>query len=404
MYPRKLNLTYRSVIRGCGSLLLLLLGFPLLLPGQERSALEEERKKILSGIQKLNTRLEQTRADKQELLESYALMRVQQERRQLLLDNLDRELVLADSLLAIVEDEICRVDTEIAGLDAAYGALARNAFRLRLNKHLRAFVLSAVSINDLLRRIRYLRTYEEYRKKQARLLLDKQQELSRLVEVRQQQRREKAIFLETIRDQKALMEEALAKQDLLVAQMQKSEKDLLLAIRQQESARKKLDGLIAGVIRTSSAKLPASGSVSSDRNIPFARAKGKLAWPVSEGMVLRKFGEQSHPTLKRVKIVNNGIDIESSGGQVVTGVFAGEVVGVQFVPGFEQTVIVRHDNFYTVYSNLSEVSVQRGTKVGAGAKLGTLAVQKPVLHFEIWRDKKRLDPLQWLGPEIKKQF
>jgi len=385
-------------------LLLLLLGFPLLLPGQERSALEEERKKILSGIQKLNTRLEQTRADKQELLESYALMRVQQERRQLLLDNLDRELVLADSLLAIVEDEICRVDTEIAGLDAAYGALARNAFRLRLNKHLRAFVLSAVSINDLLRRIRYLRTYEEYRKKQARLLLDKQQELSRLVEVRQQQRREKAIFLETIRDQKALMEEALAKQDLLVAQMQKSEKDLLLAIRQQESARKKLDGLIAGVIRTSSAKLPASGSVSSDRNIPFARAKGKLAWPVSEGMVLRKFGEQSHPTLKRVKIVNNGIDIESSGGQVVTGVFAGEVVGVQFVPGFEQTVIVRHDNFYTVYSNLSEVSVQRGTKVGAGAKLGTLAVQKPVLHFEIWRDKKRLDPLQWLGPEIKKQF
>ncbi len=404
MYPRKLNLTYRSVIRGCGSLLLLLLGFPLLLPGQERSALEEERKKILSGIQKLNTRLEQTRADKQELLESYALMRVQQERRQLLLDNLDRELVLADSLLAIVEDEICRVDTEIAGLDAAYGALARNAFRLRLNKHLRAFVLSAVSINDLLRRIRYLRIYEEYRKKQARLLLDKQQELSGLMEVRQQQRREKAIFLETIRDQKALMEEALAKQDLLVAQMQKSEKDLLLAIRQQESARKKLDGLIAGVIRTSSAKLPASGSVSSDRNIPFARAKGKLAWPVSEGMVLRKFGEQSHPTLKRVKIVNNGIDIESSGGQVVTGVFAGEVVGVQFVPGFEQTVIVRHDNFYTVYSNLSEVSVQRGTKVGAGAKLGTLAVQKPVLHFEIWRDKKRLDPLQWLGPEIKKQF
>jgi murein DD-endopeptidase MepM/ murein hydrolase activator NlpD len=385
-------------------LLLLLLGFPLLLPGQERSALEEERKKILSGIQKLNTRLEQTRADKQELLESYALMRVQQERRQLLLDNLDRELVLADSLLAIVEDEICRVDTEIAGLDAAYGALARNAFRLRLNKHLRAFVLSAVSINDLLRRIRYLRTYEEYRKKQARLLLDKQQELSGLIEVRQQQRREKAIFLETIRDQKALMEEALAKQDLLVAQMQKSEKDLLLAIRQQESARKKLDGLIAGVIRTSSAKLPASGSVSSNRNIPFARAKGKLAWPVSEGMVLRKFGEQSHPTLKRVKIVNNGIDIESSGGQVVTGVFAGEVVGVQFVPGFEQTVIVRHDNFYTVYSNLSEVSVQRGTKVGAGAKLGTLAVQKPVLHFEIWRDKKRLDPLQWLGPEIKKQF
>lgn len=404
MYPRKLNLTYRSVIRGCGSLLLLLLGFPLLLPGQERSALEEERKKILSGIQKLNTRLEQTRADKQELLESYTLMRVQQERRQLLLDNLDRELVLADSLLAIVEDEICRVDTEIAGLDVAYGALARNAFRLRLNKHLRAFVLSAVSINDLLRRIRYLRTYEEYRKKQARLLLDKQQELSGLIEVRQQQRREKAIFLETIRDQKALMEEALAKQDLLVAQMQKSEKDLLLAIRQQESARKKLDGLIAGVIRTSSAKLPASGSVSSNRNIPFARAKGKLAWPVSEGMVLRKFGEQSHPTLKRVKIVNNGIDIESSGGQVVTGVFAGEVVGVQFVPGFEQTVIVRHDNFYTVYSNLSEVSVQRGTKVGAGAKLGTLAVQKPVLHFEIWRDKKRLDPLQWLGPEIKKQF
>lgn len=394
---------YRSVIRGCVSVAFLLLFFPLLVAGQERAALEAERKRILSGIRQLNTKLQQTRADKRELLETHALMVAQLESRQQLLDNLSQELYLADSLLAIVEDEICVVDMEISGLDAAYGALARNAFRLRLNKDLHAFVLSAVSINDLLRRIHYIRRYEQYRKKQARSMLEKQEVLSGLIQSRQKQREEKAVVLETIRDQKVLMEEELAKQDLLVAQIQKNEKDLLRAIDKEEESRKKLDGLIAGVIsRSSAATAPKAAAASG--NTAFARSRGKLSWPVSEGFVLRKFGKQKHPTLRRVQVVNNGVDIESTGGRSVVGIFAGEVVGVQFVPGYDNTVIIRHDNFYTVYSNLSEVLVERGAKLGAGAKLGSLSAQKPVLHFEIWQDKTRLDPLLWLSPETKKQF
>ena len=394
---------YRSVIRGCVSVAFLLLFFPLLVAGQERAALEAERKRILSGIRQLNTKLQQTRADKRELLETHALMVAQLESRQQLLDNLSQELYLADSLLAIVEDEICVVDMEISGLDAAYGALARNAFRLRLNKDLHAFVLSAVSINDLLRRIHYIRRYEQYRKKQARSMLEKQEVLSGLIQSRQKQREEKAVVLETIRDQKVLMEEELVKQDLLVAQIQKNEKDLLRAIDKEEESRKKLDGLIAGVIsRSSAATAPKAAAASG--NTAFARSRGKLSWPVSEGFVLRKFGKQKHPTLRRVQVVNNGVDIESTGGRSVVGIFAGEVVGVQFVPGYDNTVIIRHDNFYTVYSNLSEVLVERGAKLGAGAKLGSLSAQKPVLHFEIWQDKTRLDPLLWLSPETKKQF
>ena len=199
------------------------------------------------------------------------------------------------------------------------------------------------------------------------------------------------------------MEEELAKQDLLVAQIQKNEKDLLRAIDKEEESRKKLDGLIAGVIsRSSAATAPKAAAASG--NTAFARSRGKLSWPVSEGFVLRKFGKQKHPTLRRVQVVNNGVDIESTGGRSVVGIFAGEVVGVQFVPGYDNTVIIRHDNFYTVYSNLSEVLVERGAKLGAGAKLGSLSAQKPVLHFEIWQDKTRLDPLLWLSPETKKQF
>lgn len=396
---------YRSVIRGCVSVAFLLLFFPLLVAGQERAALEAERKRILSGIRQLNTKLQQTRADKRELLETHALMVVQLESRQQLLDNLSQELYLADSLLAVVEDEICVVDMEISGLDAAYGALARNAFRLRLNKDLHAFVLSAVSINDLLRRIHYIRRYEQYRKKQARSMLEKQEVLSGLIQSRQKQREEKAVFLETIRDQKVLMEEELAKQNLLVVQIQKNEKDLLKAIDKEEESRKKLDGLIAGVISRSSAVTAAAPkAAAASGNTAFARSRGKLSWPVSEGFVLRKFGKQKHPTLRRVQVVNNGVDIESTGGRSVVGIFAGEVVGVQFVPGYDNTVIIRHDNFYTVYSNLSEVLVERGAKLGAGAKLGSLSAQKPVLHFEIWQDKTRLDPLLWLSPETKKQF
>lgn len=396
---------YRIVIPKCLSLLFFLFSSIGPAIAQDRQALELERTRILSNLNRLNSRLQQTRVNKQNLLDDYNLLTRQLEGRNELLSNLAAELNMADEQLWQLEDSICMVETDLSKLDSAYGLFARNAFRLRQNKQNQAFIFSAASLNELVKRIQYIRTFEQYRKRQAALLQDKQQMLFQLLDMQQQKRTEKAVVLETIREQKAFMELELEQQNQLIVNIKKNEKQLLAQIQTEEQNRKKLERLIEIVINNA-LKKEETGAIANSGSPAeaFSNNKGKLVWPVEEGVVIRKFGKQRHPTLKSVEIVNNGIDIESSGSPSVLCVFYGRVVGVQFIPGFENTIIVRHANFYTVYSNLAEIYVERGSEVRSGMKLGSLSAKKPVLHFEIWQGKNRMNPQQWLRPETKKQY
>jgi len=132
----------------------------------------------------------------------------------------------------------------------------------------------------------------------------------------------------------------------------------------------------------------------------FKKLRGKLPWPVEGGVIARSFGRQKHPTLKNIEITNNGIDIRSTEEAPVKSIFEGAVAGVQYIPGHDYTVILQHGNYYSVYSNLSETSVNKGDKVNAGAVLGKLSTN-PIsgaaeLHFELWQEKERLNPANWI--------
>jgi murein DD-endopeptidase MepM/ murein hydrolase activator NlpD len=129
----------------------------------------------------------------------------------------------------------------------------------------------------------------------------------------------------------------------------------------------------------------------------FSQRKGKLPYPVADGYITRSFGTQPHPTLKGVKINNNGVDIRTDKASDINVVFAGTVVGTQFVPGYQNTVIVQHGEYYTVYSNLEEVLVKRGEKIVANQMIGRLSKDKPEVHFEVWREKERLNPVGWIS-------
>jgi murein hydrolase activator len=132
----------------------------------------------------------------------------------------------------------------------------------------------------------------------------------------------------------------------------------------------------------------------------FRRHKGKLAMPVSDGFVARRFGRQKHPTLKNIDITNNGIDIRTSEDAPVHAVFEGKVAGVQYIPGHEYTVILQHGDYYSVYSNLSETTLTKGDIVAEGQTLGRVSTN-PIsgaaeLHFELWYEKERMNPALWL--------
>lgn len=150
---------------------------------------------------------------------------------------------------------------------------------------------------------------------------------------------------------------------------------------------------------TARASLPSTPAITKLTGA-FTANKGKLPWPVAKGVVLRYFGKQEHPSLKRVYIQNNGIDINAEAGAKVSAVFKGQVTGVQTIGSFGTVVIIQHGQYYTVYSNLSRAYVKKGESIKMGQELGRLLIDdegQSSLHFEIWNKKKKINPIYWIA-------
>ncbi len=134
----------------------------------------------------------------------------------------------------------------------------------------------------------------------------------------------------------------------------------------------------------------------------FAAMRGSLPRPVSGSFkVTSRFGRQSLPDLPDVVFDNPGIDAEASAGASALAVYPGKVSGVYMLPGYNTVVIVNHGNYYTVYGNIARASVKVGDAVRAGQALGALAAEEDdnrhtSIHFEVWRNREKLNPLDWI--------
>ena len=134
----------------------------------------------------------------------------------------------------------------------------------------------------------------------------------------------------------------------------------------------------------------------------FEKMRGALPRPVSGPFkVTSRFGRHSLPELPDVMYDNPGIDAEVTAGSVAQAVYACKVSGVYMIPGFSTVVIVSHGNYYTVYGNLSGASVKVGDVVKQGQGLGRIAAGeddpgKGSIHFEVWKNRDKLDPLGWI--------
>jgi murein DD-endopeptidase MepM/ murein hydrolase activator NlpD len=135
------------------------------------------------------------------------------------------------------------------------------------------------------------------------------------------------------------------------------------------------------------AELPESPNLAADRTP--AGASGKLLRPVS-GKVIRGYSKK--------KGGNEGLDIAAASGTSVKAAESGEVALISKSGSQNTIVLLRHpDNLYTVYSNVSDVSVKKGQKVSRGQSIAKVASGNPAfVHFEIRRGTESVDPVPYL--------
>jgi murein DD-endopeptidase MepM/ murein hydrolase activator NlpD len=118
------------------------------------------------------------------------------------------------------------------------------------------------------------------------------------------------------------------------------------------------------------------------------------------GTISSFFGERIDPNSKIVK-KHEGIDIAASRGAGIVAVLGGEVVETGASPTYGNYIKIRHNEIYTtVYAHCSSLVLKQGQKVNKGdviAKVGDSGAAVGVhLHFEIWKDGKPVNPLDYI--------
>lgn len=382
------------------------------MPAQNRRELEEKRKQLLKEIEETNAQLKETQQNKAATLDRYVALQRKIKKRQQLVQTLKKEIANADSSIARTQEVIGALEDDVEQLKSEYAKTIKTAYRLKINKGLVLFLFSARDINDAFRRWQYIRQYHKYRKRQANLILETQDMLEVKAVQMQKRKEDKVNLLASQEKQSTLLRSELIAKDRMLKDLKSSEARLVAELNEQEKAHQRLNEAIETVIREEVAKMkeaarkPEAMSVgtaerrevddAADLSASFTRLKGRLPWPVEVGEITKYFGTQPHPTIKTIQIKNNGIDIKTKSSAKVYAVYRGRVAGRQYIPGYQNTLILQHGDFYTVYSNLEEVYVKRGDNINAEQVIGKLSNSKNEVHFEIWQEKKRLNPIHWV--------
>lgn len=192
------------------------------------------------------------------------------------------------------------------------------------------------------------------------------------------------------------LQDEQARQQVVLTAAKTSEGTLLRTIRSQRSEREGLAAQLeqaAGRLQALLTELARRRTQSPSSGSEFQAGRGKLPWPL-RGTVISGFGAQTHPKYG-TKTSSLGIDIRSTPGNTVRATADGRVAYADQFMGYGNLVIVDHGGgFYTLYSNLGEMTVSVGSAVVAGASVGTA---DDYVHFEVRKDGKPVDPMAWLG-------
>lgn len=365
----------------------------LLVFGQNISALRADQEKLLADIEQLSTNIQSKKASRENALSQLPLINQEIIIRESLISDLQQELIEIELSIAENDAKINQLEKELDAIKNEYSKLLLDTYKRRSSLDELVFYMSSRSLAEGYQRYRLIKEYSSYRQHQGLLIVESQQKLIALAQHVKAQKQQKELRLDDIQTELSKINETRKQQTKLIESLQSEERWLRQSLKEKEEQAKKLENKILEYI-----KLAERGSIGTD----FDQFKGKLIWPVTKGVVVNIFGEHAHPVLKNVSIKNNGIDIQCLSDDRVFAVHNGEVSRIVGIPGYNTTLIVRHGNYLSVYANLSKVFVKQGDVVISGAPLGSVYKDDTddfgILHFEIWQQNQKLNPSEWLVP------
>jgi septal ring factor EnvC (AmiA/AmiB activator) len=304
------------------------------------------------------------------------------------------------------------------------------------------FIFSASSFNDALRRVAYLKSYRSYREKQMNTILETQALIAKRQQQQLTRKNQKNDALQSQVKERTVLAEQRKEKDAVVSKLKSQEKDLQKQIAAKKKRDRDIQNAIAAIIRREieTARKAAEAKAAEEKrkedlakannptpvnptttttpktvvkknesylnlnaedvrlNNKFEENKGKIPWPVDNGVPIVHFGPY---TIEGTNLRDNnpGVTIATAVGNAVKAVFDGEVAAIHNY-GDGAAVVIRHGKYFTSYSNLAGVNVKKGSMVKTGQVIGragqSMDGASGQIDFMLMIESKNVNPETWL--------
>lgn len=404
--------------------------------------LESKRGALQKQIAESETLLKATKKDVGSQLGGLAALTGQIEERKRYILAINNDVESIERELNSLERQLARLQRDLKDKKRKYESSVQYLYKNRSIEEKLMFILSAKSLSQTYRRMRYVREYATYQRLQGEELLKKQEQVNRKKQELRQVKSAKEELLKERETEKAKLEEQEKEKKALVASLQKKQRglqnelnkkrreanqlnariDRLIAeeiekarkraaeeARREAAARKKAEEKNAGKPATAATKKPAAPLETytmskADRELSgsFVNNRGKLPMPITGAYIITShYGQYAVEGLRNVKLDNKGIDIQGKPGAQARAIFNGKVAAVFKLNGLFN-ILIRHGNYISVYCNLSSASVKQGDDVTTKQTIGQIFSDgsdngRTVLHFQLRKEKEKLNPEPWLN-------
>ncbi|MBN2348280.1 MAG: peptidoglycan DD-metalloendopeptidase family protein [Bacteroidales bacterium] len=369
---------------------------------QKKEELEKQRIKILKEIEIANELLQETKEIKVSTEEKMTILNKKVLLRESLVEKLNFEIIIIENKIEENVNTIASLKKDLENIKSQYARLVYVAYRNRNKENLLIYIFSAKDLNQAYKRIKYIKQYSKYRKEQILMIRSLNEVLNnKVIELEKEKDKKESLMRNKLRE-RSLLDKEIKEKNKLIENLDVREREIRKEIEDKEKIANKLNLEIRKYI-TESKKLnynkltPQEKVISGD----FEKNSGRLPWPTDKGIVTLGYGEQNHPVVKSVKVINNGIDITTSIDSDVRCVFDGRVTKVLTIKGANYTVLIKHGIFLSVYHNLGKVIVKEGDLVKTKQIIGKVynepGKNTANLHFEIWKELENLNPQVWLS-------
>lgn len=444
-----------------GLLLSAFAGLALAQPAQDKSQLEKERKEIQKELNEIQSQYNKVKGQTKQTVGQLNILKRKISLQEQYIGSINKEIKGIDDDIYLSNLEIYRLQKQLDTLKSQYAKTVVYAYKNRSSYDYLNFIFSANSFNDAIRRISYLKSYRAYREKQVGTILETQQLIAQRKQQQLGRKQQKNVALDN--QTKQVEELAIQKKekDVIVAQLKSKEKDLSKQIAAKKKKDRDLQNAITAIVRReieaakkeaeAKAKAEADAKKRADdlakKNKPaenpatvkpgtnpatnpttttttkrneltkkpdsylnfnatdvalnnkFELNKAKLPWPVDNGVVTLNFGNNKIDNTL-LTFDNPGLTISTpSSGVPVKAVFDGEVSGVYNL-GDGMAITIRHGKYFTTYSNLSSVTVSKGSTVKTGQQIGKAGKDDDgsggQIDFILMIETRNVDPKPWL--------